>query len=111
MPKNQILEITVAAIIKHKRLLVAFLFFILIFSFYHLSKIKIDNSLSIWFVKEDATYESYKAFQEDSGSDEIIIASIPIRFQESKAVRRNSKYQNNLLSFLNRNFRGESDMS
>ena len=84
MPKNQILEISVAAIIKHKRLLVAFLFFILIFSFYHLSKIKIDNSLSIWFVKEDATYESYKAFQEDSGSDEIIIASIPVKFQELK---------------------------
>ena len=84
MSKNQTLETTVAAITKHKRLIAVFLFFILITSFYHLSKIKIDNSLSIWFVKEDATYESYKAFQEDSGSDEIIIASIPIRFQELK---------------------------
>ena len=84
MHKNQSLEATVTAIIKYRRLLAAFLFFILILSFYHLSKIKIDNSLSIWFVKEDATYESYKAFQENSGSDEIIIASIPIKFQELK---------------------------
>src|SRR6056300_157194 len=84
MPINQSLEATVTAIIKYRRLLAAFLFCILIFSFYHLSKIKIDNSLSIWFVKEDATYESYKAFQEGSGSDEIIIASIPIKFQELK---------------------------
>ena len=30
---------------------------------------------------------------------------------KSKAVRRNRRYQNNLLSFLTRNFRGESDMS
>ena len=84
MPINQSLEATVTAIIKYRRLLAAFLFCILIFSFYHLSKIKIDNSLSIWFVKEDATFESYKAFQEDSGSDEIIIASIPLKFQELK---------------------------
>ena len=33
------------------------------------------------------------------------------RASKSKAVRRNRRYQNTLLSFLTRNFRGESDMS
>jgi len=33
------------------------------------------------------------------------------RASKSKAVRRNRRYQNNLLSILIRNFRGESDMS
>ena len=33
------------------------------------------------------------------------------RASKSKTVRRNRRYQNNLLSFLIRNFRGESDMS
>ena len=33
------------------------------------------------------------------------------RASKSKAVRRNRRYQNKLLSFLTRNFQGESDVS
>jgi hypothetical protein len=33
------------------------------------------------------------------------------RATKSKAVRRNRRYQNKLLSFLTRNFQGESDVS
>ena len=79
--KNQFLKTIVAAIIKFQRPIGVLILSLSIFSFYQLSKIKIDNSLSIWFVKDDVTYESYTAFQRDSGSDEIIIASIPIVFE------------------------------
>ena len=80
--KNQFLKTIVAAIIKFQRPIGVLILSLSIFSFYQLSKIKIDNSLSIWFVKDDVTYESYTAFQRDSGSDEIIIASIPIVFEQ-----------------------------
>ena len=86
---DQYLRAIIAALIKFRRPIGFLIFSISIFSFYHLSKIEIDNSLSIWFVKDDVTYESYAAFQRDSGSDEIIIASIPIE-SEQLAVEKNS---------------------
>ncbi|MEL0272223.1 MAG: MMPL family transporter [Flavobacteriaceae bacterium] len=89
MFKDQYLRAIIAALIKFRRPIGFLIFSISIFSFYHLSKIEIDNSLSIWFVKDDVTYESYAAFQRDSGSDEIIIASIPIE-SEQLAVEKNS---------------------
>ena len=89
MFKAQYLRAIIAALIKFRRPIGFLIFSISIVSFYHLSKIEIDNSLSIWFVKDDITYESYAAFQRDSGSDEIIIASIPIE-SEQLAVEKNS---------------------
>ena len=89
MFKAQYLRAIIAALIKFRRPIGFLIFSISIVSFYHLSKIEIDNSLSIWFVKDDVTYESYAAFQRDSGSDEIIIASIPIE-SEQLAVEKNS---------------------
>ena len=89
MFKDQYLRAIIAALIKFRRPIGFLIFSISIVSFYHLSKIEIDNSLSIWFVKDDVTYESYAAFQRDSGSDEIIIASIPIE-SEQLAVEKNS---------------------
>ena len=89
MYKDQILRAIIAAIIRFRKPIGVLTLSISIFSFFQLSKIKIDNSLSIWFVKDDATYESYTSFQKYSGSDEIIIASIPIEF-EQLAVEENS---------------------
>ena len=89
MFKAQYLRAIIAALIKFRRPIGFLIFSISIVSFYHLSKIEIDNSLSIWFVKDDVTYESYATFQRDSGSDEIIIASIPIE-SEQLAVEKNS---------------------
>ena len=82
MYKDQILRAIIAAIIRFRKPIGVLTLSISIFSFFQLSKIKIDNSLSIWFVKDDATYESYTSFQKYSGSDEIIIASIPIEFEQ-----------------------------
>ena len=38
----------------------------------------VDNSLSIWFLDNNPDYKNYIAFQEEQGSDEIIIAAIPV---------------------------------
>ncbi len=39
--------------------------------------LKVDNSLSIWFLEDNATYQEYLAFQEEQGSDEVVIVMIP----------------------------------
>lgn len=41
-------------------------------------KLKVDNSLSIWFLEEDPSYKAYIDFQEKFGSDEIFIAMLPV---------------------------------
>lgn len=58
-----------------------------IFSGYQLTKVKLDNAISIWFVDNDPTYKSYVDFQERYGSDEIIVASIPIDFNDFSSIK------------------------
>lgn len=60
---------------------------LLVLSAQHIINVKLDNSISIWFVKQDSTYESYIEFQKKYGSDEIIIASIPIKFDSLEQYR------------------------
>ena len=43
-----------------------------------LNKLKIDNSLTIWFLEDDPSYKAYIQFQEKFGSDEIYIAMFPV---------------------------------
>lgn len=38
--------------------------------------LRINNSVSIWFLEDNEDYQSYLAFQQERGSDEIIIAMI-----------------------------------
>ena len=44
-----------------------------------LTNLKIDNSLSIWFLEDNADYKEYIKFQEEQGSNEIIIAMFPVK--------------------------------
>ncbi|MEL6655398.1 MAG: MMPL family transporter [Bacteroidota bacterium] len=39
--------------------------------------LRINNAVSIWFLEDNADYQKYLSFQQDRGSDEIIIAMIP----------------------------------
>lgn len=41
------------------------------------SEIKVDNSLTIWFLENDKSYQEYSEFQKEQGSDEIIVLMIP----------------------------------
>ena len=43
-----------------------------------LQKLRVDNSLSIWFLEDDPSYKAYIDFQERFGSDEIFIAMLPV---------------------------------
>lgn len=43
-----------------------------------LQKLRVDNSLSIWFLEDDPSYKAYIDFQENFGSDEIFIVMLPI---------------------------------
>ncbi len=43
-----------------------------------LQKLRVDNSLSIWFLEDDPSYKAYIDFQENYGSDEIFIAMLPV---------------------------------
>ncbi|MEW4922167.1 MMPL family transporter [Algibacter sp. 2305UL17-15] len=43
-----------------------------------LHKLKVDNSLTIWFLEDDPSYKAYIDFQEEFGSDEIFIAMLPV---------------------------------
>ncbi len=38
--------------------------------------LRINNSVSIWFLEDNADYQSYLSFQQERGSDEVIIAMI-----------------------------------
>ena len=39
--------------------------------------LRINNSVSIWFLEDNVDYQAYLSFQQERGSDEIIIAMIP----------------------------------
>jgi len=39
----------------------------------------VDNSLGIWFLEDNADYREYLEFQEEQGSDEVVIAMIPAK--------------------------------
>ena len=41
-------------------------------------KLAIDNSLSIWFLEDNSRYKDYLDYQEEYGSDEIIIALLEV---------------------------------
>lgn len=40
--------------------------------------LKVDNSVSIWFLEDNPQYQEYLRFQEEQGSDEIVVVMIPI---------------------------------
>ena len=78
---------SISAILKVRGYAALLLSVFFILSLTQLPKIRLDNSVDIWFNKQDNTYESYVDFQERYGSDEIIIASIPIDFDRLETYK------------------------
>ncbi|TCK67896.1 hypothetical protein DFQ05_1679 [Winogradskyella wandonensis] len=73
------LENLISKIIKFRIAIIAFLAVALGFSGYNtLNKLSVDNSLGIWFLEDDPSYQAYIKFQEEFGSDEIFIAMFPV---------------------------------
>ncbi len=40
--------------------------------------LRVDNSLSIWFLEDNSAYQEYLQFQKEQGSDEVVIVMIPV---------------------------------
>lgn len=39
-------------------------------------QVGVDNSLEIWFVEDDPALETYQEFQEEFGSDEVVVLAL-----------------------------------
>lgn len=73
------IERIIKHIIKYRIAIIATLVVLMSVSGYQtLKKLKIDNSLTIWFLEEDPSYKAYIEFQEKFGSDEIFITMFPV---------------------------------
>ncbi|MDP5081080.1 MAG: MMPL family transporter [Winogradskyella sp.] len=73
------LQDIVEIIIKFRIAISVVLLILVGFSGYQtLQKLRVDNSLSIWFLEDDPSYKAYIDFQENFGSDEIFIAMLPV---------------------------------
>lgn len=73
------LEKNIESIIKFRIAIIAVLVILMGFSGYQtLQKLRVDNSLSIWFLEDDPSYKAYIDFQERFGSDEIFVAMLPV---------------------------------
>jgi predicted RND superfamily exporter protein len=74
------IENLVEGIIKYRILIIVILVALMAVSGYQtLQKLRVDNSLSIWFLEDDPSYKAYIDFQETFGSDEIFIAMLPVK--------------------------------
>ena len=73
------LQNIIAFIIKFRIAIIAILAILMGVSGYQtLQKLRVDNSLSIWFLEDDPSYKAYIDFQENFGSDEIFIVMLPV---------------------------------
>lgn len=73
------LENIIETIIKFRIAIIIILAILMGVSGYQtLQKLRVDNSLSIWFLEDDPSYNAYIDFQENFGSDEIFIAMLPV---------------------------------
>lgn len=75
--------------------------------FQTVTSLKVDNSLSIWFLEENKDYQQYIKFQEEQGSDEIFIAMFPVKngFSETNVSRLLQLHQKiDTLPYVNASF-------
>ncbi|WP_400075620.1 RND family transporter [Winogradskyella sp. R77965] len=73
------LQNIIAFIIKFRIAIIVVLTILMSVSGYQtLKKLRVDNSLSIWFLEDDPSYKAYIDFQENFGSDEIYITMLPV---------------------------------
>ncbi len=70
---------TIALILKYRSAIIITLFIVTGFCvFQTVQKLRVDNSLSIWFLEDNPNYKAYIDFQEAFGSDEIFILMLPV---------------------------------
>lgn len=73
------LEQFIKTIIKWRWAIIIFLSVLFVASAYQtITKLSVDNSLSIWFLEDNPSYKAYIDYQEEFGSDEIFIGMVPV---------------------------------
>ncbi|PSG90352.1 efflux RND transporter permease subunit [Aurantibacter aestuarii] len=73
------LERFVSSIIQFRIAIIVCLTVLMAFSGYQtINHLRIDNSLSIWFLENDPSYKAYIDFQKEFGSDEIFVGMFPV---------------------------------
>ena len=73
------LKAAVRLIIKLRFGIITIISLLMLLSVYStFNNLRIDNSLSIWFLEDDPSYKAYIDFQKNYGSDEIFIAMFPV---------------------------------
>ena len=73
---NRIINKTIYLLTEKRFYLLTGLTILTIILSYYLQNIKIDNSLEVWFLKDDPALVNYNEFKEIYGNDEVIIAWI-----------------------------------
>lgn len=97
----RILEQIISSIIKFRVVIIVTLAVLMGVSGYQtVKKLRVDNSLSIWFLEDDPSYKAYIDFQKQFGSDEIFIAMLPVEnaigSQEKKTLLKLHQYIDSL---------------
>ena len=73
------LENIISGIIKLRIAIIVVLAILMgVSGYFTLKYLRVDNSLSIWFLEDDPSYKAYIDFQKDFGSDEIFVAMFPV---------------------------------
>ncbi|WP_426431947.1 efflux RND transporter permease subunit [Winogradskyella sp. HB-48] len=86
------LKIFVKTLIKFRVAILVLLALLMSLAGYQtIDKLKIDNSLTIWFLEDDPSYKAYIDFQEKFGSDEIYVAMFPVDNALSEVVNNKLK--------------------
>ena len=79
MPKRSLLEKWVKHTIRFRWAYTVLLVLLTLLSLASVSRgLTVNNTLDIWFVESDNTYQEYLEYQQEYGSDEIIIAALPL---------------------------------
>ena len=70
---------SIGFIVRFRILISSVLVVLMAFSGYQtLQNLRVDNSLSIWFLEDNPNYRAYIDYQERFGSDEIFVGMIPV---------------------------------
>lgn len=73
------LQRIITFIIQIRIVIIFLLVGIMVFSSYQTIKnLAVDNSLSIWFLEDNPSYNAYIEYQKEFGSDEIFVAMLPV---------------------------------
>ena len=92
-------------ILKRRKLFIVIIILLtIVSSFLIVKNLRIDNSLSIWFLEDNTDYQEYIKFQEEQGSNEIIVVMIPVEdgfSEESNALLLELHQNIDTLSYVN----------